>query len=347
MATMPDPNSPSGRDDDSEVEGGNDAFSSAFASFAAGDTPAGGEQAPKGGDDDDDDDAGQGGAERGDQSLPSSDDDDDPQGHARASTAPAGKQAPDPWANASPEIIAERDRLQAELDAAKRSDIASRGRASGLQRQINALQAESANPKPQGGNGKEPSAGAKALDDKIKQIEEDYPEMSGLVDMLKAQRAEIDGLKNAVAPVIEADQQEAVNQQYQIMESRHPDWKHYGNSAMSPEYKAWLDNQPAEVKATNAAYHGWLNEQPASIKALAESWDATEAAVALTLFKTERAEAIRRAGGDPGHHSATTDARRQRQLDGGREVGSRPGSAASGAPDDFDGAFQHFSKKKG
>lgn len=344
MATIPDPNTPSGLDTDSEVEGGNDAFSQAFASFAAGETPAGGKPAPNDDDDGDGGDAGQGGAEREDHSSPSDGDDTDPQGQARGNQPPAGEQAPDPWANASPEILAERDRLQAALDAAKRSDIASRGRASSLQRQLNTLQTH-AGDQPAGAEKKEPSAGQKALDDKIKQIEEDYPEIGGpIVELLKLQRAEIDELKGKVAPVIEADQQEALAAQYQALESRHPDWKNYGN-AEHPEYKAWLATQPATVQKDNAAYHGWLSQQPPSVQALADSWDASEAAVALTLFKTERAEAIRKAGGDPGNDTAT-DARRQRQLDGGRDVRSRPGNTASGAPDDFEGAFKHFSSRK-
>lgn len=347
-----DPNDASGRDENSEVDDGNgDDFSSAFEAFAAGRVPDGGAPAPKDGDEEEDDaDAGHGGAEREPEGSPSEGDDKAPPAKAPADKAAAGEEAPDPWAKATPEQIAERDRLRAELETARKSDEGSRRRASGLQRQINALRSTTAAQPPQEGkDGEEGNKGDawKALDDKIKQLREDYPEIADtILPLLEAQRDGLADLKGKVTPVIEADQEEVLTEQVKALEGVHKDWRFYGIDE-SPEYAAWLKGQKPEVQAENANFRNWLDDQPAAIQALSNSWDAREVGVAITLYKTERAEAIRKAGGgnEPGK-ADETDERRRRQLDGGAQVRSRPGAAASGAPDDFSGAFEHFSRKR-
>ena len=349
-----DPENDSGRDENSDVDKGNDAFASAFADFAAGKTPEGGDPAPKDGEEGGEggDKAGQDGAEREDNSSPSKGDEKDPPADAPGDKPAAGEEAPDLWAKATPEQIAERDRLRAELETARKSDEGSRRRASGLQRQLNALQATTAAQPPQdakgGKDGEEPSDAWKALDEKIKQIEEDYPEIAGvIVPLLKAQRDELADLKSRVTPVIVADQAEAAAEQVATLEAKHQDWRNFGVSD-SPEYTKYLAAQPEEVRRENENFRNWLGDQPGSIQKLAQSWDASEVAVALTLYKTERAEAIKTGGDEaPGKKEAdATGAKRQRQLDGGSDVRSRAGSAASGAPDDFTGAFEHFSQKR-
>jgi hypothetical protein len=74
--------------------------------------------------------------------------------------------------------------------------------------------------------------------------------------------------------------------------------------------------------------------------------------VVLTLFKAEAAEATGQKAEAPGEPApkpkpdAATGARRSQQLDGGRDVGSRPAPAASDAPEDFDAAFTFFAEKR-
>lgn len=346
-----DPNSEAtGPEDNSGVETeGNDAFAKAFAAFASGQTPEGEEPGPKDGEEEEGAAAGQDGAERGSDDPPSEGDDNDPPANAPGDKPAAKQEAPDPWANATPEIIAEREKLMAELERTRRSDEGSRRRASGLQRRLNELTSKSAAepPKEEGGEDKGKKGGDawQALDDKIKQIEEDYPEIAGvLVPLLKAQRDEIADLKSKVTPVIEADQAEAVAAAQEAIESRHKDWRNYGDPAI-PQFAEWLASQPANVQADNKAFRGWLEAQPPKVQALADSWEPQEVAVALTLFKTERAEATKKAGEDSGK-DAETDAKRRRQLDGGKAVTSKTGSVASGAPDDFKGAFEHFAQKQ-
>ncbi|HYI43201.1 MAG TPA: hypothetical protein VD768_06230 [Sphingomicrobium sp.] len=340
----------SGQDPNSGVDdGGNDAFASAFEAFAAGKTPPGDDPAPK---DDEadlgDDEAGQDGAEREANASPSQGDETDPPADASGDEPAAGEEAPDPWANASPAQIAARDKMAEELNRLRASDEGSRRRASGLQRQLNALQrTAAAQPQTeQPGAEKERTDAQAALDEEIANLERDYPEVAGpLIRVLKAQRAELDELKGQVAPVAEANQQEVIAEQIRTLEATHKDWRNYG-IADTPQYLGWLQSQPEEVRKENENFRGWLSAQPAKVQELADSEDAREVGVALSLYKTERAAAIRNAGGGDKPGTDATDARRQKQLDAGRAVGSRPGSAASGAPDDFAGAFEHFSRKK-
>ena len=117
-------------------------------------------------------------------------------------------------------------------------------------------------------------------------------------------------------------------------EQLHPDWR---TVAQSPDFA------------------GWLQIQPDNIQRLASSWDARETSVVLTLFKAERAEAT---GQKPQQEApakeeqqqakpdAATGVKRSQQLDGGRDVRSRPAPAASGPPEDFDAAFKYFTEKR-
>lgn len=319
-----------GTDGDVDVAG-NDAFAAAFESFASGGKPdpAETEQSEEG-----DDEAGQDGADNeGDDKSPEARDDKSPPASAPAKTA-AGDES-DPWANAPPALIAARDKLVRDFEQKVQG---ASGRASGLQRQLNALKQQVPADTPSATTGQPKSEGKKpgdawtALDDKIKALEEDYPEIAGpIVALLKAQRDEFAELRGQVAPVIEADTEQAVAAQAAALEEKHPDWRSY-------------------APGQNADFDGWVNSQPENVQRLAGSWDAREVAVALSLFKTERAEAIRKGQGEGGKPdpkpNTATDERRARQLDGGKQVGSRTASAATGAPDEFSAAFDHFASRR-
>lgn len=324
-----------GRDDDSGVDGGNDAFSEEFDAIAAG--PAAGDEKQKDGDDD----AGQTGADDGDDESPNDGaTDNGPQ--ADASGKPAAGETPDPWANAPPALIAERDKLIRQYE--QRVQGAS-GRASGLQRQLNALKSTAPAPD-KTSTGKLSDEDRKKREDRIKALREDYPEIAGpILELIEDSQTELAALRGQTAPVIAASEEEVLVQAQQGIEAKHADWRAYGTDD-TPEYATWLAAQPEQVKQSNQAFRGWITAQSPGIQALADSWDPEDVAVVLSKFKTERGEATKQAGGgdDPKPNTATDDKRR-RQLDAGKVVGSRPGSAASGAPDDFDGAFDHFQKR--
>jgi hypothetical protein len=319
---------------------GNDAFSKAFDDFASG-----GKADPKDEDKGHDAEAGDGGAD---------DEGGKPEGEGSgeggqadsAGSTPAAGSDPDPWANASPELIAARDRMAADFNTRL---AGANGRASGLQRQLNAIKAGGQKPEgaAKGGGADKKSDAWVALDEKIKQFESDYPELADtLLPLLRQQRDGLANVEARVAPIHEAD--EAAAKAHAIEEVRriHPDFLSFGYTPNDPDYAKWLNTQDAKIQQDNRDFVGWLSSKPESFTRMAESDDATEASTVITLFKTERAEAMRKAGGNAGETNTKPDERRQRQLDGGKQVGSRQPSAATGAPDDdFDGAFEHYQRK--
>lgn len=262
-------------------------------------------------------------------------DDAKPEG---GSQPPEG-EAPDPWADAPPELIAERDRLQKEKEAAEHKANSDAARVAALSRKLHQLtvgQASSANKAPEA----KPTEAQKALDEKISQLRKDYGEIADpLIELIESQRKELSEVRTSLAGMSEAQQAQVVAQETAALEKAHPDWR---TIAQSPDFA------------------GWLEVQPENIQRLAQSWDARETSVVLTLFKTERAETAGQKGqsGQPPKQeqqrqdaqtqkaSAATGARRSQQLDGGRDVRSRPAPAASEAPDDFDAAFKYFEEKR-
>lgn len=245
-----------------------------------------------------------------------------------AEPAPEGEPAPDPWANAPAELIAERDRLQQERDKALHQAKSDATRVAALSRKLTQLSATqpSSAPAPEA----QPTEAQKALDEKIRKLREDYGDIADpLIELIETQRQELNHVRTSLAGMTEAQQAQTIAAETAALETRHPDWR---NIAQSPEFA------------------GWLEIQPENIQRLASSWDARETSVVLTLFKTE-------VGGGQGQTEpapqaqapkpdAATDTRRSQQLDGGRDVRSRPAPAASGPPDDFEAAFKFFEEKR-
>jgi hypothetical protein len=319
---------------------GNDAFSKAFDDFASG-----AKADPKDENEGHDAEAGDGGA---------NDEGGKPEGEGAgeggqadpAGSTPAAGSDPDPWANASPELIAARDRMAADFNTRL---AGANGRASGLQRRLNELQGRGAKPDraAETSSTGDRAEAKKALDAKIEQLKSEYPEIADpLLAILDQTRTDLDRIEARVAPMHEADQAAANAQATEEVRRAHPDFLSFGVAANDPDYAKWLTSQDAKVQQDNRDFAGWLKSKPESFTRMAESWDPTEASTVITLFKTERAEAVRKAGGNAGETNTKPDERRQRQLDGGKQVGSRQPSAATGAPDDdFDGAFEHYQRK--
>lgn len=246
------------------------------------------------------------------------------------SQPPEAEPAPDPWANAPAELIAERDRLLKERDEARHKAQSDANRVAALSRKLHSYsvgQPASARTAP----ASEPTEAQKALDGKIKQLREDYGEIADpLIELIEAQRQELTHVRTTLEGLNEQQQAQAIAAERAALEARHPDWQAI---AQSPEFA------------------GWLEVQPENIQRLAASWDARETSVALTLFKAESVEAAgQTTEATPVATSpkpdAATDARRKQQLDGGRAVRSQPAPAASGPPDDFDAAFKYFEEKR-
>jgi hypothetical protein len=337
-----DATGPNGED---AVNRGNDAFTSAFEAFASGNKPD--PDTDKGDDGGDEDQAGQDGDAGNEDGAKPSDAagaEKDPPSGASGDSAAGEVDPSDPWANASPALLAEKQRLEDALATERHRANGASGRASGLHRELNALKAKVEKPEPEA----QPSEAKKALDTKIAQLKEDFPEIAGpLIEVLEAQSKEITELRGTVKPITEATEAEALQASMRALGAKHPDFQSYGDPS-DAGYAAWLKSQPAKVREDNEAYQAWLADQAAGIKTLAHSWDPDDCGVVLSLYKTAKAEAAHRARADDdgkGKTDTATGDRRQRQLDGGKEVRSKPIQAASGVPEDFEGAFNQYAKR--
>lgn len=237
-------------------------------------------------------------------------------------------QAPDPFADLPQDV---RDRIKAiekERDDAKHRASSDANRVAALSRKLNELKSSPASavaPAP------EKTEAQKALDDKITQLKEDYGDIAEpLIELIEAQASELSTVRTVLTGLSEERQQQVIAAETQALEARHPDFREI---AKSDEFK------------------DWLQVQPQNIQGLATSWDARETSVVLTLFKAERLEATGQTdttatAATDQKVDAATGKRRSQQLDGGRDVRSRPAPAASEAPEDFDAAFKFYEAKR-
>jgi len=238
---------------------------------------------------------------------------------------PEGEQAPDLWANAPEELKAEYAKIQKERDEARHKAQSDASRVAALSKKLQQLSAISSAPAPE-----QPTEAQKALDEKVDQLRKDYGEIADpLIELIENQRKELTSVRATLTGLSEERQAQVIAAETQALEARHPDWQ---SIAQSPDFA------------------GWLQIQPPNIQSLAASWDARETSVVLTLFKAEQLEATGQTAEAPQETKpkadAATGARRSQQLDGGRDVRSKPAPAASEAPDDFDAAFKFFAEKR-
>lgn len=232
-------------------------------------------------------------------------------------TAPADA-TPDPWANAPAELIAERDKIIQERDRAVHSDRSQRGRVAALQTKVEEYARTRTAPPA------EDSDEAKARQERRDKLREEYPDVAGpLLDEIEATRRELDVMRETTDTVAADRTAAAELAQLAALEESHPDWSALANDG---NFLSWLNDQPQK----------WIDA--------ANSSDAREVSGVLTLFKLERAAATG-AKDEPGP-DPKPDARRQQQLEGNRMPAGKPTPAASGAPADFDGAFNTFAARK-
>lgn len=243
---------------------------------------------------------------------------------------PAGQEAPDPWADLPDDVRERIKAIERERDEAKHKASSDASRVAALSRKLQQLQTATPASAPEA-PAEQPTEAQKALDKKIEQLRADYGDIAEpLIELIETQKQELNSVRTVLTGLSEERQAQVIAQETQALEARHPDWRSVGNSE---------------------EFNSWLEIQPANIQALAQSWDARETSVVLTLFKTEH-------GGSTGQTAtaqepapkpeanAATGARRSQQLEGGRDVRSKPAPATSGPPEDFEAAFQYFQQKR-
>jgi len=182
-----------------------------------------------------------------------------------------------------------------------------------------------------------PQDAAKEEGDKSKweQLKEEFPELAEAVDTRLAsvndtvRRATdaITQVSESVNPILERELGEALTEQYKALESKHGDWE---------------DIVFGDGKET---YQAWLKEQPAPVQGLVKSQDARDAIFLLDAFKSS--PVYRGGSGESSRVRGIKEKRKEQLRNAAGVVSRRVGHAPeAGIEDDFDAAFDFYSRQK-
>jgi len=228
--------------------------------------------------------------------------------------------------------------LEAENERLRHSDASQRGRLGAYQRQINELQRKAQ--ELEAAKQKSPDGEAQS-DDQQRQdmaesmgmedwetFKEDFPDMARAFEarLSKDQQRqaqleqEIADLRSTVQPIQQQAHEQQLQTEYARLESRHTDWREVVNA---PEFQEWLQSQNP------------------SIQQLAGSDSADDASALLDFYKGATG-----AGAGDDNSRASQHDKRQSRLANAQTVSRRGAGQRSGAPDDFDAAFEHYAAKK-
>lgn len=148
---------------------------------------------------------------------------------------------------------------------------------------------------------------AKALDSR-------FDEMSRMEERINARLEEVNG---AIQPIQQQAHEQHLASQFAALEARHPDWREVVGA---PAFQQWLEQQPE-----------WMQKQ-------VESESADDASALLDIYKGLHAT--------PGESRNDTREQRNNRLAQAQTVSRRGAPRPAGAPDDFEGAFNHFASKR-
>lgn len=231
------------------------------------------------------------------------------------------------------------DELQSRLQQLEHSERSQRGRVGALSRQLQErdriiaeLKGRQAAPQPQGktGESQEVTDQKQAIADEYgaddwKAFEEDFPDiakalnsrfeqMSRMEERINARLEEVNG---AIQPIQQQAHEQHLAGQFAALEARHKDWREV---VSAPAFQQWLEQQPE-----------WMQKQ-------VESENADDASALLDIYKGLHAS--------PGESRNDTREQRNNRLAQAQTVSRRGAPRPSGAPDDFEGAFNHYASQK-
>lgn len=244
---------------------------------------------------------------------------------------PAGSEITDDvWADATPAQLEARAALEERARQAENTARSHGGRLSVVQRQLNELQAHKATQPAPGGDAATGAGGteAGASEEELKRVAEEYGEVAApiLKEISRLtshiQRLEGDaGRRNELeqAQAALAEQERLAGEERALADS-HPDW---GDVVKSRDFADWALAQPRFV-------------QEALIRNGSGIVDGFEASKILSDFKRDK--------GLPGDSPDPLAARRDRQLEGSRQVPTRTGTtpAATGKGNTFDQEWERL-----
>ncbi|WP_043530467.1 hypothetical protein [Litchfieldella xinjiangensis] len=231
--------------------------------------------------------------------------------------------------------------LESRLKQLEHSERSQRGRVGALSRQIQErdriiaeLQNRQAAPQPtpskKTGESQDVKDQKQAIADEHgvddwESFRQDFPDIANALDSRFEQMSRMEERINSrleeVNGVIQPIQQQAHEQhlagQFAALEARHKDWREV---VSAPAFQQWLEQQPE-----------WMQKQ-------VESENADDASALLDIYKGLHATA--------GESRNDTREQRNNRLAQAQTVSRRGAPRPSGAPDDFEGAFNHYATQK-
>ena len=259
--------------------------------------------------------------------------------------------AEDIWANATQEQRAAYQAAQDQLRQLDHADRSNRGRISALQRQIDQLSRQMTDDhaetgKSSGGGQQKRGQSQAATPDAFEtedwqKLKEEYPEVLGPVEQALRSRDEqlqqvnkrLEQFGEKFQGLDQAQHEAYLAGQEQALSERHPDWQQV---TASDQFLRWYESAPKKVReAVENNADGIV--------------DADDAAFALDLFKQSGGGQAQNNQQQPSGQQTggqdRTRSRRQRQLNSAQSVQGKGPGAASGAPDEFEAAFEHYAQK--
>ncbi len=239
------------------------------------------------------------------------------------------EQGDDVWAQATPEQIAERDRLLQQARSAN-------GRYAASQRIINELrtkEAAQAAMAPQREN--ERKQRRAAVNQELSQLESEYPEIARpLKSIVTTYDDEVNELRNAEMERLQAAQriqQAEIAAETQELDRRLPEWRQVvkKDPASLSAFKEWVDNQPRPIR-------------DAAIRNANSIVNADEAEFVLSSYLKHIQPPAANAQGNP-NPSRQTQNRRQQQLAASATPSRSSNPVPSASPaDDPQAWWDHF-----
>lgn len=241
---------------------------------------------------------------------------------AEAATAPP---ADDPFAWVPHDKRDLIDTLQRERDDYAHRARSDAGRLGAMTRRINELQAalQTSAATQQRAPSESTGEAEPNTSSPMDEVRETFPELAAAIEAERAARQEeIARLRREASAPYEAMQREQyLASQYAALEAAHPNWQ---QTVQSPDFATWL------------------SEQPPAVQRIVESDDAQEASWMLDRFQRDN-QAVKT---DQTAARQSVAAARRERLAQSVGVPARGVATGSGAPDDFDSAFDYFARKK-
>lgn len=245
---------------------------------------------------------------------------------------PARDAVDDPWSSVPEDLRAAHKAAVSELEQYKHRASSDAGRASAFQRKAEQLEKELADlkkaPAADGAAGEAAQEAQEFLEDpEFAAFREEYPEVAKPIEkVIKTLQAKAERLEREFGVISGDRHQQQIAKQEELLTQLHPDWK---AATASPQFVQWYQSAPPGLRA-DIERHG------------DQIGDAQEVAKILDVFK-----AATGFGASGASRSGVTNlsAKRQRQLESAAAPAGRGVGPSSGAPDDFESAFNHFARK--